>query len=945
MKAKLPFRSIAFRKNSLQITKRTQTQSSTPQTSKKKKKVSRSQSVDNRKSNGLKTLKKMLESQYEELKIRKIRTKQSKMSGSTSRKLKLLEKRLLDQESQNLELQKSLIQIRKLTNTNNLTRSKNENEIGKEELGKEEENDNEKENENELSKEKEIENEKEKKKEKQLEKENGIEAKREKKEEHEKEKEKKNESEVSEKYPFQKKIICDLEKNLIEIKNSKKQKKLQNLIGNKQEKLKEWINKNNQLLIELQHTRLVYETEKKTTERYFDKMGTNKEGIEKLMIQELTLRKLKDVVKQKKFKIKKVRFKLEKINNPKTKYFSNKMKLRNLFYKSRLGIKENKYLNEQIEKLSFIIENSEEFSDLSSIESSFKKHAEKKKKKTNQIDFFQKLNKDEINEYGENSNDDISDNGNENSTGSEREKEGEIEKEKEKEKEKENKNNNKNENENVNVNENLKNFNQNLNRSDESILLINKVSLSRSRSDNHLFQEQNNFHENRKFQNKLKSNSNEILNKNTGIESLEIFLRIPIGIIFFKEYLSEKVNQENILFFEEIKEFKHTCRTFKKIKKESKMIYQKFIKPGALFEINLSSGCKKKILRNFEQKKFTIDIYDEAQQQVFDHMNLNWWDSFQKTIYYQQFQKEFLNNPSFQKSLNNKKFYLLYQPKQYSQSLNEEFTFKGKTRNIDALGEELIISIIDIFQTYFQNNRKRINLKMISKSIPFRKFVKQTAQLQKFRLTKNTTYEQKFSFFINLYNTLVLHSFIINDIPKDKNSLKKFLKNSVYKLNGQYWSLNDIYHGILRSNKKRNKGSNFYFKIDDINKSKFALKKIDPRVHFCLINNDVPSFINIITSQNFDEKLSQSTNFVLSSKIKIIRKTIFLPRVFSIYLNDFGGSENLFNWLKANLNGNFKLDNKLNYTYKFMPNNNNISKISFDFNRTLLQRFWKSQID
>ncbi|KAJ3448707.1 electron carrier/ protein disulfide oxidoreductase [Anaeramoeba flamelloides] len=341
-------------------------------------------------------------------------------------------------------------------------------------------------------------------------------------------------------------------------------------------------------------------------------------------------------------------------------------------------------------------------------------------------------------------------------------------------------------------------------------------------------------------------------NQKITIPSFLSMMKIPNAIDYFRQFLVENLKQENYLFFEDVKSFKTLCFSEKQMVKNAKRIYQRYIKEGSVFEININSLTRQKIIKQYEDKNFTINMFDEAQRWVFQHLKIECWVSFKLSPIYQKLIQYLEQNPQFLKNINTKlKSCKLTHHYHMRKALNEEFDFKGTTQKAHLIGEWLINSMISILIAYYSVSSKKINLKTISQSIPFRRFCLKTAQLQKIELKSLKNKKKRISFFLNLYNTLFLHSLILNGKPKGKINILKFKNKSIYLLNNNYYSLNDILHGILRANSKE-KSLSAYFKSDD-QRSKLSLKKIDPRIHFAIINFPINnSKIKVYSEVNLD---------------------------------------------------------------------------------------------
>ena len=215
-----------------------------------------------------------------------------------------------------------------------------------------------------------------------------------------------------------------------------------------------------------------------------------------------------------------------------------------------------------------------------------------------------------------------------------------------------------------------------------------------------------------------------------------------------------------------------------------------------------------------------------------------------------------------------------------------------------------------------------------------------TFSLEKLILLSN---DQKMSFFINLYNVLILHANCIIGFP-DNNTESRTLffrgnTGALYNIGGFNFSPDDIEHGILRANKHHPSGGQHgdtYFAVNDL-RSKLALPKLDPRIHF-ILNCGATSCPPIRVCGDDPEKVLKSAaiSYLKSNEIKVDlnNKTIIMPKLLLWYGDDFGKNiqerlESILNMLPEEDCVNIKKvleDNPENYsviydTYDWSNNN------------------------
>ncbi|KDO19759.1 NEK protein kinase [Saprolegnia parasitica CBS 223.65] len=185
----------------------------------------------------------------------------------------------------------------------------------------------------------------------------------------------------------------------------------------------------------------------------------------------------------------------------------------------------------------------------------------------------------------------------------------------------------------------------------------------------------------------------------------------------------------------------------------------------------------------------------------------------------------------------------------------------------------------------------------------YRVFLKTIAKLQLVDLAKLTTKDRQ-TFFINIYNTMVLHGAIELGVPHTSDQYKAFEKEIVYRLGGLTFSLADIRHGILRSNRKP--PSAFWGR---------QLENHDPRIAYCFRTRDprsllallefaaplaTPAEAVILRPGRTDTDLEQAMKAYCERHIVVetVPRTVRLPKLFSVYLEDFGSSESeMLGWL------------------------------------------------
>lgn len=152
------------------------------------------------------------------------------------------------------------------------------------------------------------------------------------------------------------------------------------------------------------------------------------------------------------------------------------------------------------------------------------------------------------------------------------------------------------------------------------------------------------------------------------------------------------------------------------------------------------------------------------------------------------------------------------------------------------------------------------------------------------------------------------------------NWLDQPAKKFYYNIAGQNFTLEDIKHGLLRSNKP--KPGSFFKHVKTSDQRLYFLPQkmqgeIDPRINF--VCRDYPQFVDMIevfngsTSDQLNETLDNFCSDEVNSKVTIdlISEGFTLPAVMQQYRSDFGGTDRtllefIYNYLKDDNGINFK---------------------------------------
>ncbi|KAI6646785.1 hypothetical protein LOD99_9184 [Oopsacas minuta] len=221
------------------------------------------------------------------------------------------------------------------------------------------------------------------------------------------------------------------------------------------------------------------------------------------------------------------------------------------------------------------------------------------------------------------------------------------------------------------------------------------------------------------------------------------------------------------------------------------------------------------------------------------------------------------------------------------------------------LAAEIRRVILDIYGEFIVDGGMAVNYAGIAQSPKLQLYIKTAEELQRVVIT-GLSREQTLSFTINVYNALIIHAFAVHGPPTSLLKRYLFYGSACYMISGYYFTLNDLESGILRANRKAVGSLTLPFRKNDP-RAQFALKQIEPRIHFAL-NCGAQSCppIKTYSAANIYEELTIATQGFLESESGVIvdmaKREIQPSKIFQWYKADFGGSNrSVAEWILENI--------------------------------------------
>jgi len=215
----------------------------------------------------------------------------------------------------------------------------------------------------------------------------------------------------------------------------------------------------------------------------------------------------------------------------------------------------------------------------------------------------------------------------------------------------------------------------------------------------------------------------------------------------------------------------------------------------------------------------------------------------------------------------------------------------GLEQSIDVA---LTLAMADLKARFIDVEGGTVHYKGIQGSQEFEGYKKLTRGLRSFNLESLKNRGQRLAFWINIYNTGVIHGVIELGLERSVKEFSRFFDRITYEIGGYRFSLNQIEHGILRGNRRPPYRLLRPFRRGDP-RLDLAVLPMDPRIHFALVcgARSCPP-IGFYEAEQIDFQLQlAAASFINSSQVQISlqERAISLSMIFKWYRHDFGGSD------------------------------------------------------
>ncbi|KAL3683331.1 hypothetical protein R1sor_001353 [Riccia sorocarpa] len=172
---------------------------------------------------------------------------------------------------------------------------------------------------------------------------------------------------------------------------------------------------------------------------------------------------------------------------------------------------------------------------------------------------------------------------------------------------------------------------------------------------------------------------------------------------------------------------------------------------------------------------------------------------------------------------------------------------------------------------------------------------------------RDLAHEQRLAFWINVYNSLMMHAYMVRGIPWSHYKRITIMHKSAYIVGGHLFSALAIEHAILRACSYRPALASLLpvqkYKRHDARQA-YALDRPEPLISFalCCGSHSAP-MVRTYTAKNVRSELQQACRDFLSAHIGFTRhKRVIIPKILQWYARDFSSSaKSLLEWVALQL--------------------------------------------
>jgi hypothetical protein len=209
-----------------------------------------------------------------------------------------------------------------------------------------------------------------------------------------------------------------------------------------------------------------------------------------------------------------------------------------------------------------------------------------------------------------------------------------------------------------------------------------------------------------------------------------------------------------------------------------------------------------------------------------------------------------------------------------------------------SISAELMHSIRAMRDNFYDTKRGLVDYEAMKESEEYKSYRRLTNGLREFYVAMLVGRKEKLTFWINLYNTIVVDGIITLGVKASVKEIPGFFRTLQYKVGPYFFSADDIEHGILRCNVRPFFSPLRQFGPRDSRK-KLMISPVDPKIHFALVcGSRSCAPIDFYDSDRIYDQLDiAAKSFVNSSEVLVLpeEEKLLISEIFRWYEDDFGG--------------------------------------------------------
>lgn len=190
---------------------------------------------------------------------------------------------------------------------------------------------------------------------------------------------------------------------------------------------------------------------------------------------------------------------------------------------------------------------------------------------------------------------------------------------------------------------------------------------------------------------------------------------------------------------------------------------------------------------------------------------------------------------------------------------------------------------------YYDAHAQRVNYNLIGGSQAHDRLVAATAHLREFDPSQLKGDERKIAFWLNLFNTLVIHGVIAFGVRDSVKEVPFFFDRAQYRVGEFSYTLSDIEHGILRGNARPPWRLAPPFGAGDPRLA-HCVENREPRIHFALVcaSRSCPP-IGVYEESRIESQLATAARVFINATTSFDsgKQELTVSQVFDWYRRDF----------------------------------------------------------